>query len=298
MALLPAAEVAPVLGDADSAPVSGVGRLRLNAQLVVGAVLVVIVVCLAVFAPLFTHWNPSAQELTARLKSPSWDFSRSGHPLGTDQFGRDELAQLLYGARYSLGVAGVATILSGIVGVALALVAGYGNRWGQTIVMRLVDAMQSLPAILVGLLVVALHGNSLTVLTLVLALTGWPTYTRILFGVVERVRHQEYISASVVVGMRPMSIVGKHVLPNILSPIIVITTLQMGRMMLLEAGLSFLGLGIPVSLPAWGTMLAGGQRNIFDASYLSTIPGLAITFVVGSINILGDGLRKALDPRS
>jgi peptide/nickel transport system permease protein len=272
-------------------------KLQLNRQLIAGLVLLAAVFLSAIFAPFLTHWDPTAQDLIARLQPPVWDHGgSSAHILGTDGFGRDVLSRVLYGARYSLFIASAAVILSGVIGILLGLLAGYVGGWVEAIVMRLVDAQQALPAVLVGLMVVGLFGNSLTNLTLVLAITGWATYTRILFGVVRGIRGLEFVNASIALGASSISVVLRHVLPNSLSPIIVISTLQVGRMMLLEAGLSFLGLGVPEGLPAWGTMLADGERNIFTAAYLTTIPGLAITVTVFAINLLGDGLRRALDP--
>ena len=272
-------------------------RLQPNKPLVAGAIVLAIVFAGAAFAPFITHWNPSAQDLFGRLQPPFWMAGGSTkHLLGTDAFGRDILSRLLYGARYSLLISFAAVLLSGLIGVLLGLLAGYVGGWIEAVVMRLVDAQQALPAVLVALMVVGIFGASVTNITLVLAITGWATYTRILFGVVRGIRGLEFVNASIGLGASSLSIVGRHVLPNSLSPIIVISTLQVGRMLLLEAGLSFLGLGVPQSLPAWGTMLADGERNIFTAAYLTTIPGLAITFTVFGINLLGDGLRRALDP--
>lgn len=272
-------------------------RLRPNRQLVAGAVVLALVAGGAVLAPVLTHWNPATQELIARLRPPFWGPGGStSHLLGTDGFGRDVFSRLLFGARSSLLIALTAVALSGVIGVALGLLAGYTGGWAETIVMRLVDAQQALPSVLLALMVVGLFGTSLTNLTLVLALTGWAVYSRILFGVVRGIRGLEFVNAAIALGASSPSIVFRHVLPNSLSPVIVISTLQVGRMLLLEAGLSFLGLGVPESLPAWGTMLADGERNIFTAAYLTTIPGLAITATVFGINLLGDGLRRALDP--
>jgi peptide/nickel transport system permease protein len=256
-----------------------------------------VVVVGAVGAPLFTHYGPTTQALVDRLKPPAWNAGGSGaHLFGTDTFGRDVFSRLLFGARYSLLVACGAVIGSGVIGVVLGAIAGYAGGWPEAVIMRAVDAQQALSAILLALMVAALFGNSLLNLFIVLAVTGWSTYTRILFGVVRSIRGQEYVSAAICLGARPWEVVVYHVLRNMVSPIIVISTLQVGRMLLLEAGLSFLGLGVPEPLPAWGTMLADGYRDIFTASYLTTIPGLAITVAVFAVNLLGDGLRRALDP--
>jgi peptide/nickel transport system permease protein len=275
----------------------GLRTVRRNPRLYIGALILALICVGAIGAPLITHYGPSTQELVNRLRPPAWNARGSvAHPLGTDTFGRDVFSRLLFGARYSLLVACGAVIGSGVIGVVLGAVAGYFGGWAEALIMRAVDAQQALSAILLALMVAALFGNSLLNLLLVLAVTGWSTYTRILFGVVRSIRGQEYVSAAICLGARPTDIVIHHVLPNIVSPIIVISTLQVGRMLLLEAGLSFLGLGVPEPLPAWGTMLSDGYRNIFTASYLTTIPGVAITITVFGVNLLGDGLRRALDP--
>ncbi|MEU0156925.1 ABC transporter permease [Micromonospora fulviviridis] len=274
------------------------GSARLRPAMVVGGAILICIVFAAVFAPLLTQWDPMAQDLATRLTPPAWASGGSSqHLLGTDSFGRDVLSQLLHGARYSLGVACASTVLAGVVGIALALVAGYGGRRSSGFVMRAVDAMQSMPPVLVALMVAALFGTSVVKLTIVLAVTSWPTYTRILYNVVRAVREQEFVNAAISIGQRPLGIVFAHVLPNIMSSIIVITTLQVGRMVLLEAGLSFLGLGVPLTDPAWGTMLADGQKYIHTDFYLSLLPGLAVTVLVGSLNLFGEGLRRTLNPR-
>lgn len=276
---------------------SALASLRRNPRLYVGVFILLLIAVGAIGAPLFTPYGPADQELVNRLRPPGWDPRGSwAHPLGTDTFGRDVFSRLLYGARYSLLVAGAAVIGSGVIGVVLGAIAGYVGGRPEAVIMRAVDAQQSLSTILLALMVAALFGNSLLNLLVVLAVTGWSTYTRILYGVVRSIRAQEYVSAAVCIGARPTTIILRHVFPNTVSTIIVISTLQVGRMLLLEAGLSFLGLGVPEPLPAWGTILADGYRNIFTASYLTTIPGVAITITVFGVNLLGDGLRRALDP--
>lgn len=279
------------------AVVARVVRARRNPSLYLGAGLLALICFGAMGAPLITHWSPTGQELTARLLPPAWLSGGSKeHLLGTDSFGRDVFSRLLYGARYSLLVACGAVLVSGVIGVVLGAMAGYFGGWTEVVIMRAVDAQQALSAVLLAIMVAALFGSNLLNLLLVLAVTGWATYTRILFGVVRSIRGQEYVGAAVCLGARPRQVVWNHVLPNMMSPIIVISTLQVGRMILLEAGLSFLGLGVPEPLPAWGTMLADGYRDIFTSASLTTIPGLAVTATVFGVNLLGDGLRRALDP--
>ena len=287
----------PAPGARGAAVARGLTRAGRNPRLYLGAALLAVICFSAIAAPLITHWSPTGQELTQRLLPPAWSPGGSrAHLLGTDGFGRDVFSRLLYGARYSLMVACGAVLVSGVIGVVLGALAGYIGGWTEIVIMRAVDAQQALSAVLLAIMVAALFGNNLLNLLIVLAVTGWSTYTRILFGVVRSIRGQEYVSAAICLGARPRQVVWSHVLPNMMSPIIVISTLQVGRMILLEAGLSFLGMGVPEPLPAWGTMLADGYRNIFTAAYLTTIPGLAVTVTVFGVNLLGDGLRRALDP--
>jgi peptide/nickel transport system permease protein len=287
----------PAPGAEGTAVARRLAPLRRNPNLYVGALLLSLIGLSAIGAPLLTHWSPTGQDLTQRLLPPAWISGGTGaHPLGTDGFGRDVFSRLLYGARYSLMVACAAVLISGLIGVLVGALAGYFGGWTEIVSMRAVDAQQALSAVLLAIMVAALYGNNLINLLLVLAVTGWATYTRILFGVVRSIRGQDYVTAAICLGARPAEVVIWHVLPNMLSPIIVISTLQVGRMILLEAGLSFLGMGVPEPLPSWGTMLADGYRNIFTDAYLTTIPGLAVTVSVFGVNLLGDGLRRALDP--
>ena len=251
------------------------------------------------FLPLIWSVDPLEQELVQRLRPPFWQVGGSlSHPLGTDGFGRDLLSRLLYGGRYSITISLVAVLVAGLVGVSLGASAGYLRGWPESLIMRIVDAQQALPAVLLALLVVVIFGNTLINVILVLAITGWATFARVVFGVVLSLRQREFIVAAIAQGARARWIIRRHILPNAMTPIIVTSTLQIGRTMLLESGLSFLGLGIPDPLPAWGLMLADGQRNIFSAWWLATLPGLAITVTVFSLNLVGGGLRGALNPQA
>lgn len=283
-----------------SQPLRRVARwARRNAQLVLGAVLLGGIFLSAAFAPLLTPHDPISQDLVNRLKPPVWEARGTWlHPLGTDEFGRDVLSRLLYGARYSGSIVAATILVSGVFGVLLGTMAGYFGGWTEMLIMRASDTQQALPTVLIALMVVAVFGGGIVNLTIVLALTGWVQYSRILFSAVRGLRSQDFVTAAICLGSLPSRILLRHILPNVASPIIVISTLLLGRMLLLEAGLSFLGLGVPQPLPDWGTMLADGQRAIFTTPWLATLPGLAITFTVWSANLLGEGLRRYLDPHS
>lgn len=272
---------------------------RKHPGLIVGASVFSAVCVAAVAAPVLSHFDPLAQDLSIRLRPPiGVPGAIASHLMGTDGLGRDVLSRLLYGARYSLTIATLAVLLSGVLGVLLGTVAGYYGGWAETVIMRTVDAQQSLPAILLALIVAAVYGDNLVSLVAILTVSGWANYARILFGVARSISGRDFVKAAISMGAHPARILWRHVLLNMLSPIIVISTLQIGRMMLLEAGLSFLGLGVPAPLPAWGTMLADGEQYILVTPWQITIPGLVITLTVWSVNIFGDGLRRALDPRS
>lgn len=273
--------------------------LAKNRELLIGLTIFVAVVVLVAILPVFWSADPLEQALTQRLRPPFWQAGGAlGNPLGTDGFGRDLLSRLLYGGRYSIAISSIAVAVAGIVGVTLGASAGYFRGRPESVIMRVVDAQQALPAVLLALLMVVIFGSTLVNVVLVLAITGWATYARVVFGVVRSIREREFIVAAVAQGAQARRIIWTHVLPNAMTPIIVTSTLQVARTMLLESGLSYLGLGVPDPLPAWGLMLADGQRNIFSAWWLATLPGLAITVTVFSLNLIGGGLRRALDPHS
>ena len=270
-----------------------------NGALMLGLTVAAAICLAAILAPWVSPVDPLTQDLSARLKPPVWTSAGSSvHLLGTDQFGRDVLSRLIYGARYSLTIAITATLIAGVVGTLFAVLAGYvGGRIG-TVVMRAADIQLALDAVLLALIVVAVYGPSLLALTLVLAAVGWSNYTRVLYGVVQSLRSQEYVSAARSMGASQRQIIVWHVLSNLIPPVIVLTTLQVARVLLLAAGLSFLGLGVADPQPSWGGMLADGQKYIYSAWWLITLPGVLITITVGSINLMGSGLGRMVDPHS
>ena len=296
----------PALGRAEAAPrapESAVRRARARgarrpANLVVGAAIVGLLVVISLVGPLLYRVDPLHQQLSARLAPPVWAGGSWEHPLGTDGFGQDTLSRLLHGGRVSIGVAAAAIVVAALIGVPLGLAAGYLRGHAEHVIMRLADAQQALPGVLLAIIVVAVVGASIYNLVAVLAVSGWSVYTRLVYGMVRGLRAREFVVAAETVGLSPPRIMVRHVLPNTTTPILVLATLQVARMIQAEAALSFLGLGVPPPEPSWGSMLNDGQKVILSTPWLSTIPGVVIVIAVLGVNLLGDGLRRVLDPRT
>lgn len=263
-----------------------------------GATLLVVLVLLAIFGPWLDLPDPTRTNLRARMVAPtlSW-FSLGAHPLGTDQLGRDILSRIIAGSRVTLMVAGAAVLLGGVLGTLLGLVSGYFGGWVDRILMRLVDIQLALPLMLLALMVVAALGPSLRNLVGVLALVSWVRYARIVRGQVLAVREREFVQSARAIGASHARIILRHILPNVLTPALVVATLELARVIVLEAGLSFLGLGIQPPDPSWGRMLADGRTYISSAWWIITFPGLALMLTVLAVNLLGDWLRDFFDPR-
>ncbi len=263
-----------------------------------GVLIVGLVVVAALMAPLLATTDPIEQDLTVALKPPFWMADGSlEHPLGTDHLGRDVYSRLVYGAKISLTISVLAALLGAAVGVAAGLVAGYvGGRVGA-IIMRIVDLNLAFPLILLALAVVALLGANLRNLVIVMTITTWMIYARVVRGLTLTLREQEFVQAVRALGACDARIIARHVLPNVLAPVMVIWTLEVARVILMESALSFLGLGVPPPTPTWGRMLAEGRDYLTMAGWISIFPGLAIMVTVLGINFLGDGLRDLLDPR-
>jgi peptide/nickel transport system permease protein len=269
-----------------------------HGRLIVGSTIILGVILMAVLAPWLSPHEPNHVNLRDRLMPPSWTSSGSAtHPLGTDQLGRDLLTRILYGARVSLLVGAFSILTSAIIGVVLGLVAGYYSAWIGNLIMRITDVQMSLPFMLLALLVASLLGPSLRNIVIVFALTGWYIYARIARASTLSLREKEWVEAARAVGATDLRILRYHVFPHLLSPILVMASFDMSRVIVAEAALGFLGLGVPPPHPSWGNMLSDGRQFIQDAWWISTLPGLALAILVLGINTLGDALRDILDPR-
>lgn len=264
-----------------------------DSSLVVGSLLLSAIAILAAAAPLVTPYDPTVQRLEDRLRPPAWvQGGTSRYPLGTDGFGRDTLSRLLFGGRISIAVGAGAVVLSGVVGTSLGLIAGYRGGLAEGIIMRLSDAQQALPAVLLAIIVVAVFGANIVNLVIVLAISSWVIYARVIFARTTALRHREFVEAAHAVGATTPRVLFRHLLPNLWGQIMVISALQAGRMMLLEAGLSFLGLGVPAPAPSWGSMLADARTFVFITPWPTAIPGVVIVLSVWSVNLIGEGLRR------
>jgi peptide/nickel transport system permease protein len=268
------------------------------AGVVISVIIVTLIVLIAVFAPLIAPYDPNTQNLLGRLKPPGTTLRNVLYVFGSDELGRDTLSRLIFGARVSLFVAVASVILSGISGCFLGMIAAFYRGWTETIIMRLVDIVLSVPAILLAIITVAVLGPGLLNVVLVLALTRWPRYARVAYGQTLTVANMPYLRLSQFMGAGWFRVLRRHVLPNIAGALVVVATLEFGLMVLFEAGLSFLGLGVQPPTPSWGAMLSVGRNYVATAWWLSVIPGLALFLLVLSVNFIGDHLRDRLDPRS
>lgn len=265
--------------------------------LIVELILAVIVL-LAIFAPWIAPMDPARQNLLARLRPPGFEARGITFWLGTDDLGRDLLSRTLYGASVSLSVAVLSVVVSTLVGVTLGMIAGWFRGAVEALIMRLVDIMMSIPAILLAVLTVAVLGPGFLKLVLVLALTRWPRYTRVAYAQTLQVANLPFIKASELAGAGAARILLRHVLPNIAGPLLIVATAEFGLMILMEAGLSFLGLGIQPPASSWGSIMSVGRQYIERAWWIVAFPGACLFLLVFSVNVLGDWLRDRLDPRS
>jgi peptide/nickel transport system permease protein len=264
----------------------------------IGGAIVLLVTTVAILAPLVAPHDPVSQNLANVLVPPVWSEGGTwDHPLGTDHYGRDVMSRILYGTRISLIIATFAALIGASVGVTAGIVAGYYTGITSTIIMRIVDINLAFPLILLALTVVAILGPSMRNMIIVMAITTWMIYARVVRGVTLSISQQEFVEAARAVGAHDFRILARHILPNLLAPILVIWTLEVARVILMESALSFLGLGVPPPTPSWGRMLAEGRDYLTVASWIATYPGIAIMITVLGINFLGDGLRDLLDPR-
>ena len=280
------------------ASATGWARQRPSFRAVFGLVVLAVMAGAALLAPHIAPWDPARQMLMKRLRPPAWEArGLREHPLGTDHLGRDILSRIVYGGRISLGVGLSAVTLSALMGVILGLMAGFHGGRIDAVIMRVADVFLSIPYILLAMGVVFALGPSLFNVILVMAVTRWVQFARIVRADVLSIREREFVSGARARGNRPFRLLLRHVLPNALTPIIVVATLELAFMIIYESALSFLGLGVQPPTPTWGWMLSDGRNYIATAWWLATFPGLAIMLTVLAVNLLGDWLRDTLDPR-
>ncbi len=258
----------------------------------IGLIVIAIFVLTAIFAPVISPYDPYTQNLPEALSQPSWS-----HLLGTDANGRDTLSRIIYGSRTSLLIGVVAIGIAATLGICLGLSAGFFGGLTNTIIMRFIDALMSFPMILLALVLAALLGGGLRNVMIAIGIGLMSTYARLMCGQVLSIKENDYITASRSIGAGSLRIMARHLFPNCFPPLIVLITMQIGSAILAEAGLSFLGVGIGPPTPAWGAMVSNGYGYLLTNPILSFAPGVAIMLVVFSFNMVGDGLRDALDPR-
>lgn len=263
-----------------------------------GLVVVFIWIIVALLAPVIAPYGANDIDIINRLSPPMWaDGGSAQHVLGTDQLGRDVLTRLIYGARISILVGIVAGAVGMVIGVVLGLLAGYFGGWVDAVISRMIDIMLAFPFIFLAMLLVLVLGASLASVILVLGITGWVPYARTVRAQVLSVREKEFVKAAKTIGCSDFRIIIKQILPNVLDSAIVLCSMDVGTNILSEASLTFLGLGIPPSIATWGNMIASGKDYIYNAAWLTTIPGLALLIGCLSINFVGDWLRDLRDPR-
>ncbi len=257
------------------------------------------VLLVAIFANVIAPHNPEVGVLGDRFRPPAWQANGTiDHLLGTDHLGRDVLSRLIFGARISVIVGLMVIIVAGFVGTALGIISGYMGRWVDQIIMRLTDAWLALPALTFAIFLAAIIGPSATNIIIILALVYWTRYARVIRGEVLSVRERDFVRLAVVAGCSKWKIMRKHILPNVINSAIVLATLQLGQVIIAEAALSFLGVGVPPPQPAWGLMLADGKKGLMAGYWwLTVLPGSCIMLMVLSANLLGDWLRVKFDPQ-
>ncbi len=265
---------------------------RLTPSAKLGAALLAVIVVAALVPPLFTRADPEEVDIISRLAPPS-----RAHPLGTDNIGRDLLARLVYGSRVSLLVSLISVSGAVLIGVTLGLLAGYYGRWAEAGIMRTVDVFLAFPAILLALALVAVLGAGVPSVISALVLVFWTQYARVVHGATLAEKEKTYVEAARASGAGDGRILARHILPNVISPIIILATLGMGTAVVAESTLSFLGMGVQPPTPSWGWTLAFGTRYLRDAPHIATFAGLAIMATVLGFNLLGDGIRDRLDPK-
>ncbi len=272
-------------------------RMTRHKGFIVGGIMVLLVFMVAVFAPYLSSHDPYHQDLSNRMVSPVWTEKGTWeHPLGTDNMGRDYMSRLVYGARISLLIGFSCTAIAAVIGISLGLIAGYFGGMADYIVSFIITVRLALPAVLVAVAVVALIGGSMQVVILVLGCLIWDRFAVILRATNQQIRAMDYVQAAKASGCSVPWIMAREIMPNLFNSIVIVSTLEIGRAILLEAALSFLGMGVQPPTPSWGLMISEGKDLMLFDPYLVTIPGVALFFLVLGMNLFGDGLRDVTSP--
>jgi len=269
---------------------------RRSPQIVSGSIVMIAFLTVGILAPVLARHDYDDQDLGIALKPPLWSGGDLAYPLGTDEFGRDTLSRLIYGARISLLVGVLGLLVGGGVGAALGLIAGYAGGRLDAFLMRVTDTTLSFPIILLAILLVVILGSSLLTVVFAVALVLWARFARVIRGEVLSIRERDFVAQARIAGSSSVRIILVHLFPNVLNTLVVLLSLQIGWVIIVEASLSFLGAGVPPPTPTWGSMIAEGRDYIASAWWVSFFPGLAILVTVLAFNLCGDWLRDALDP--
>ena len=274
-------------------------RIQGHQGMIIGSMIVLLIILMALFAPFLAPHDPYQQDLLSRLIPPIWDSRGSSeHILGTDHLGRDYLSRLIYGARISLLIGIGAALISGLIGTFMGVMAGYFGGRVDMVVTFLITVRLSMPVVLVALAVVAIVGGSLQVVICVLGLLLWDRFAVVMRSSTQQIRSMDYVAAARAVGCSVSRVLITEVMPNVINNLIVITTIEIAHAIILEAALSFLGLGVQPPLPSWGLMVSEGKDMMLFESWLITIPGVALFLLVLAINLMGDGIRDITAPEN
>jgi peptide/nickel transport system permease protein len=273
--------------------------MRLGDMPLIPITILAVIALTAIFADVLAPHNPEVGSLTARFRPPFWQAGGSmDHVFGTDQLGRDVLSRLIFGARVSMVVGFTAVIFAGVIGTALGILAGYIGGWVDQVIMRVTDAWLALPALTFAIFLAAIVGPSMWNIVIILGAVYWTRYARVVRGEVLSLKEREFVRLAVVAGCSKLTIMRRHILPNVVNSAIVLATLMLGVVIVTEASLSFLGVGVPPPQPAWGLMLSDGKQGLMVGYWwLTVLPGCCIMLMVLSANLLGDWLRVKLDPQ-
>ena len=271
-------------------------RMKRSKFFVIGSILVILIIVLSLLAYVIAPFDPLKQVLRNRLKAPTGQWNNN--IFGADALGRDILSRLLIGSQVSLKISFAVVILTAIIGTIMGIIAGYFGGWVDTVIMRISDIQVSIPPMVLAIAVMAVLGNSTFNLIAVLVFTRWVQYARVVRGNVMMIRNMDYIHASTVLGASKVRIMFTQILPNVLTPLIIVMSQEFGRTIMTESSLSFLGLGVPPPAPSWGVMIAEGREYLSTAPWVVMVPAFALMIAVLAFNFLGDGVRDVLDPRN